>query len=106
MRLVAAAAVAVLATGCASPRYLAKVNHETITGKELKQEFARHHVALEGALADDKDIRKYVNRLVDRRLFVQEGYRVGLQDAADVRADVARARPQKLIELFRRSTTA
>lgn len=100
MRAVVGAAVLALCAGCASPKYLAKVNHETITGKELRAEFARHHAALEKFLANDADVRKYVGRLVDRRLFVQEAYRIGLHDAPEVRESVARARGNKMIELF------
>lgn len=102
MRSAVVAALLLASAGCAtsSRAYLARVNEETITGKELRQEFARHHYALEKALVDGEDVRKYVDRLVDRRLFVQEGYRIGVQDAPDVRESLARIRGQKMIELF------
>lgn len=101
MRSVVVAVALLASAGCASSgKHLAKVNHETLTGKELRLEFARHHYALEKLLTDDGDVRKYVDRLVDRRLFVQEGYRLGLQDAPDVREGVARLRAQKIVELF------
>jgi len=101
-RAAAAAAFLLAGAGCAtaSPGWLARVDQETITARELRQEFARHHYALEKILASDDDVRKYVDRLVDRRLFVQEGYRLGLQDAPDVKEAVARVRGQKMAELL------
>jgi peptidyl-prolyl cis-trans isomerase C len=104
MRTVLAGMLLVVGAGCAttSTSYLARVNDETITGKDLRQEFARSHSGLEKILGDDKEVRKYVTRLADRRLFVQEGYRMGLQDAADVRDEVGRFRTQKMIEAYLR----
>lgn len=102
MRAAVGAAILAVTAGCASPRYLAKVNDETLTQKEVRLEFSRHHAALEDFLAQDADIRKYVDRLVDRRLFVQEGYRMDLHESPDVREDMARIRAQKMVELFRK----
>jgi len=92
------------ASACAhgSPAYLAKVNDELVTGKELRAEFARHHAAMDRILGSEEDVRTYLGRLVDRRLFVQEAYRMGLEEAPDVRESVARARGQRLVELYLR----
>lgn len=100
MRSFAALPLALLAGGCAavSPSYLARVNDETIAGKELRREFARSHYALEKILGDESEVRRYLERLVDRRLFVQEAYRVGLHEADEVREAVRRFRSQKLLE--------
>lgn len=72
------------ASACASPRYLARVNGHEVRGDEALRVFGRQHVALEKALSDEKDIRKLLDRVVDRRLFLQEAQRLGLHDAPDV----------------------
>lgn len=97
-----AALVLLLGAGCAttSTAYLARVNDEVITGKELRQEFGRHHYAMEDILGEEQEVRKYLDRLVDRRLFVQEGFRLGLQDSPVVLDAVARFRGQKLVEAY------
>ncbi len=103
MRHLLAGLLLVVAAGCATPRstaYLAKVNDETITGKELRQEFARSHSGLEKILGDKQEIRRYIANIVDRRLFVQEAYRMGLHEAPDVREAVERFRARKVIEGF------
>ncbi len=104
MRPLAALPVALLAGACAtaSPTYLARVNGETIAGKELRREFARSHYALEKILGDEADVRRYLERLVDRRLFVQEAYRIGLEESPEVRDAVRRFRSQKLAEALLR----
>jgi parvulin-like peptidyl-prolyl isomerase len=91
-----------LGAGCAttSKAYLARVNDEVITGRELRAEFARHHYAMEEILGDEQEVRKYVDRLVERRLFVQEAYRMGLQDAPVVQDALARFRAQKVVEAY------
>lgn len=70
--------------GCASSTYLAKVNDETITDKLLKQEFQRRHGGHEKFLAGPVEVRKFLDTVVDWRLLLQESYRLGLQDNADV----------------------
>jgi parvulin-like peptidyl-prolyl isomerase len=89
-------------SGCAttSTAYLARVNEEVITGRELRAEFERHHAAMEKILGDEPEVRKYLERLVDRRLFVQEGYSLGLQETPEVREAVTRFRNQKLVETY------
>lgn len=91
-----------LAAGCAttSPGYLARVNDEVVTGEDLRAEFARSHHMLEKILGDEGEVRRFVDRLVDRRLFVQEGYRIGLHETPEVREAVERYRGQKMVERF------
>jgi parvulin-like peptidyl-prolyl isomerase len=102
MRIALAAWIVLAAAGCASSRHLAKVNDETITGKELRQEFARNHNAMEKILGEEAEVRRYLEKIVNRRLFIQEGYRMGLQDSPEIRDAVERLRAQKMVELFLR----
>ncbi|HET9555275.1 MAG TPA: peptidylprolyl isomerase [Anaeromyxobacteraceae bacterium] len=99
---IAAALLLALGAGCATARHgaLARVNDELVTGDALRREFGRHHYAMEKILGDEREVRKYLDRLVDRRLFVQEGYRLGLDEAPEVREAVARTRAQKLVEAW------
>lgn len=102
MRLVSPVLLVLVTAGCAtgSPRYLAKVNDEEVTGRELRQEFARSHVALDKYLGEEEDVRRFLDRVVKRRLFIQEGYRMGLQDDPAIQDSVARTRDAKMVELF------
>lgn len=73
--------------GCAS--HLAKVNQEVITGKELTDEFVGRHGGHRKILAGPAEIRKFLDVLIDKRLIVQEAYRIGLDEAPDIRSMVA-----------------
>lgn len=70
--------------GCSStlPRtsYLAKVNQELITLEDLRYEFKRRHGGHEKFLAGESEIKKFLNRVVDSRLFIQEAYRLSLHE--------------------------
>lgn len=74
-------------TGCAS--YLAKVNQEVITGKTLTEEFVGRHGGHRKILAGPAEIRKFLDVVIDKRLIVLEAYRIGLDDAPDIRPMVA-----------------
>jgi peptidyl-prolyl cis-trans isomerase C len=94
-----------LAAACATaprgnPSYLAKVNDEVITGDDLRQEFSRHHAALEKVLGDRPEVEKYLDRLIDRRLFIQEGRAMGIEDMPDVKADLDRYEASEIAKAF------
>jgi parvulin-like peptidyl-prolyl isomerase len=94
------AAVALLA-GCASTRYLARVNDDEIRGDELIRVFGHQHVAMESAMGDERDVQKFLGKVVDRRLFVQEAYRVGLQGSPAVIEGTRRYQLEQLARLLR-----
>jgi parvulin-like peptidyl-prolyl isomerase len=81
--------VPLLVAGCATPKYLARVNEDEVTGKELRDEFARRHMALEKALANEADVRRYLDRAIERKLLVQEGRKAGLDEDPAVLADLS-----------------
>lgn len=82
-------AAAALATGCASPTYLARVNDQPITGKDLKEEFTRRHGGHGSFLAGEVETRKFLELVIDQRLLVQEAYRLDLASQPDVAKAVA-----------------
>lgn len=91
------------ASACATssaPRPLARVNEEVLTGEDLRQEFARSHRSMDKVLGAEPEVRRYLARIVDRRLLVQEAYRMGLHETADVREGMAKFRSQRALELF------
>ncbi len=93
-----------LAIGCASPsRYVVKVNQDEIGEAEMLQVFGRQHQSMELALGDEQDIRKLVPRAVERRLLVQEAYRLGLDTDPAVLEGTARFENEQLSDLFRKS---
>ena len=94
----AAAACATAPKG--NPAYLAKVNDEVIAGDDLRQEFSRHHASLDKILGDKPEIEKYLDRLIDRRLFIQEGRAMGIEDTPEVKADLARYEAQEIFKAF------
>jgi parvulin-like peptidyl-prolyl isomerase len=101
-RIAVLALLAASACATTSPRDLglAKVNDETITGEHLRQEFGRSHRSMEKILGEEAEVRRYLTRIVDRRLFVQEGYRMGLHETPEVREGVAKFRAQRMLERF------
>ncbi|HEX9399033.1 MAG TPA: peptidyl-prolyl cis-trans isomerase [Anaeromyxobacter sp.] len=103
MRSAFAALPLVLSAACATGAgHLARVNDELVTGNDLRHEFTRHHVAMDKFLAEDAEVRKYLDQLVNRRVLVQEGYRLGLHESSDVRESVGKFRTQRTTALFLR----
>jgi parvulin-like peptidyl-prolyl isomerase len=94
----AAAACATAPKG--NPSYLAKVNDEVITGEDLRQEFSRHHASLDKILGDRPEVEKYVGRLIDRRLFIQEGHAMDIENMPDVKADLVRFEDGEISRAF------
>jgi len=91
--------LAVLAAACAGPRastrppadaVLARVNGEAITVPELRREFgASHEGHTKFLVAGESEARAFLEKLVDKRLLLQEARRMGIPGRADVRAEVA-----------------
>ena len=88
------------AAGCANTSYLARVNGEQITSRDLKREFGLRHASMEKYLAGDEEVRKYLDNAIDRRLLVQEAERIGLQDLPEVKAVLAETHASLMIRLL------
>jgi parvulin-like peptidyl-prolyl isomerase len=99
--LLAAPLLAACATAGTPP--LARVNGDAITGADLKREFARHHMALDKIIGDEAEVRKYLERVIDRRLLIQEARRMALQDRPDVRELVEAQRGERMRQILLKS---
>jgi parvulin-like peptidyl-prolyl isomerase len=101
MRLATLLIAAPLIAACATGRGpLARVNGEEVGPDDLKREFARHHMALDRIIGDEAEVRKYLEKVIDRRLLIQEGRRMGLPDRADVRALVEAERGERARQIL------
>ncbi len=96
MKASSAVALLPLLAGCASTTYLARVNGDEITGVELNQEFRRHHMALDKVLGKPADIEAFLQKAIDRRLLIQEAYRMDLATEQTVRDRMAEFRATTL----------
>lgn len=86
-------------TGCATPRYLAKVNDDLVDGKELKDEFKRRHGGHQRFVTADAYIaRRFLDATIDRRLLLQEAYRIDLDDAPEIREETDELKVRKQVE--------
>ncbi len=97
-KLLLIAAAAGLCSGCAAPRYLAKVNGEEITGADMRREFGKRHRSMERYLATEPEVRKVLSSVIDRKLFLQEARRAGLQDDPALLEVIQGERERKLVE--------
>jgi parvulin-like peptidyl-prolyl isomerase len=92
------ALVALLAAGCASSGYLAKVNDEAITGNDLKREFTRMHGGHGKFLLGDSETRQFLGVVIDQTLLVQEAERLDLQNQPDIKKAVTDFEDQRATE--------
>ena len=98
LALLLVAVAAPFVAGCASSNYLAKVNDETITGEDLKEEFTRRHGGHGKFLLGESEVRQFLNIVVDQRLLIQEAERLDLQNQQDIRKAVAEYEERKAAE--------
>ncbi|HEY6098173.1 MAG TPA: peptidyl-prolyl cis-trans isomerase, partial [Anaeromyxobacter sp.] len=72
---------------------------DVVDGQDLKGEFVRRHGGHQRFLSSDEYIvRKFLDATIDRRLLLQEAYRLGLQDAPDIAEAVAELQQRKQAE--------
>lgn len=98
--LVAPLLLALAACASGGPRPLARVNEEVVTGEQLRREFGRTHRSLETVIGSEDEVRRYLSKLVDRRLFLQEARRMGLDESPEILEALAKYRAQKANEAF------
>lgn len=77
-----------LAKGPADPR-LATVNGEPVTGSDLREEFTRRHGGHQRFLAGETEVRRFLDLVIDRKLLIQEAYRLELQELPDIKTAAA-----------------
>jgi len=83
--LAALVAAPALAAPAASPA-LALVGGEEVTGEELKEQFVRRHGGHTKFLGGVSEVRAFLDQVIDRRLLLQEAYRLGLDELPAIRA--------------------
>ena len=86
---------ALLAGGCASSSYLAKVNDEPITGQELTDAFTKAHGGHAKFLLGESEARQFLDLVIDQRLLIQEAERLDLQNQPDIRKAAAENEERK-----------
>ena len=80
--------VLLAASGCATPKYLALVNNQPVTGKDLKEEFSSRHSGHASFLASEVEVRKFLGLVIDQKLLTQEAYRLDLSAQPHIREAV------------------
>jgi peptidyl-prolyl cis-trans isomerase C len=105
-----AALAAACATACAGPRaatrpppepVLARVNGDAITAAELRREFgASHEGHTKFLVAGEREAKAFLEKLIDKRLLLQEAGRMGIPARADLKAEVAEFEAAESVRLL------
>jgi parvulin-like peptidyl-prolyl isomerase len=104
--LLAALAVAPPAV-LAADLVLARVDGEPVTASEVDVEFTARHAGHAKFMGGPKEIREFLDKVIDRRLLLQEAYRLGLDEVSAVRERVtAYAENRSVQELIAREIKA
>ncbi|HWC65606.1 MAG TPA: peptidylprolyl isomerase, partial [Thermoanaerobaculia bacterium] len=103
MKIAAAAVLAsftaVLAGSAAAPSAtLAKVNDETVTASDVLAEFVKLHGGHAKFLGGEVEARAFLDKVVDRKLLIQEAYRLGLDQQDDIKKAVDDLEETKALE--------
>lgn len=96
--LVSSALLAAEGKGAPTSSVIAKVNEEKITSGDLKAQFVKVHGGHAKFLAGEEEVRKFLDKLVDLRLLIQEAYRLGLQDQDEVKKATDQFEEQKALD--------
>jgi parvulin-like peptidyl-prolyl isomerase len=78
--------------------YLAKVNQEVITMEDLRREFKKRHGGHEKFLAGEDEARRFLNKVLESRLLIEEAYRIGLDEDPEIQEPTDRFREKILVE--------
>lgn len=92
--LVAAAGFA----SAAGPVSLAKVNDEAVTGGDVLAEFVKLHGGHAKFLGGEVEARAFLDKVIDRKLLLQEAYRLGLDQQEDIKKSVDGFEETKALE--------
>lgn len=94
LALVAAAGIA----SAAGPVSLAKVNDDAVTGADVLAEFVKLHGGHAKFLGGEVEARAFLDKVIDRKLLLQEAYRLGLDQQEDIRKSVDGLEETKALE--------
>lgn len=101
MRLHVVLSILTLAGGCAAP-YVAHVNGVPITAEDVRAEFKRAHGGHEKFLGGLREARAFLERTIDRRLLIEETYRLGYQNDPRIKEAEAEYAAQEAVKRFLR----
>jgi len=90
MNLTAILAALLFATAPPKPNLieLAHVNGEAVTAQQLISAFADRHSGHAKFLGGDLEARKFLDILINERLFIQEAFNIGLDDEPEARKKI------------------
>ncbi len=100
--------LAILLAGCAGlqPRsqemVLARVNGEAITGQDLEEAFTQSHRGHGIFLAGKGAVRQFLEKVIDKRLLLQEARRIGLDQDPEIQEVLEERRGKRAAEEFYR----
>jgi peptidyl-prolyl cis-trans isomerase C len=95
--LLALLAAPVAAAGPEPTPPLARVGPDPVTVDELRAEFVRRHGGHTVFLGGETEVRSFLKIVIERRLLLQEAYRLGLDELPAVRDTVARIAEKKAL---------
>lgn len=75
---------AAAAEAAPAPDVLARVGDDVVTADELRTEFVERHGGHARFLGGDSEIRSFLDQVIDRRLLLQEAYRLGIDQQKDI----------------------
>jgi len=101
--LVAAFVASTAVATATAPISLAKVNGEPVTSAEVLSEFVKIHGGHAKFLGGEVEARAFLDKVVDRKLLIQEAYRLGIDQQDDVRKAVDEYEETKAIEYLIRT---
>ena len=90
--------LAAVAFGAPTPKPVAVVNGEAISGTDLKAEFKARHGGHEKFLLGEVEAKKFLDIVIDSKLLVQEAYRLELQDQKDIAKSANELAERKAVE--------
>jgi parvulin-like peptidyl-prolyl isomerase len=86
-----------------APASLANINGEPVTGPEVLAEFVKIHGGHAKFLGGEVEARKFLDKVIDRKLLVQEAYRLGLDQQDDIRKAIDEYRDSKALAYLLRT---
>ena len=96
-------AAAPAAAPAPAPATLAKINGEPITAPEVLAEFVKLHGGHAKFLGGEVEARKFLDKVIDRKLLIQEAYRLGLDQQDDIKKAVDELQETKSVEYLIRT---
>lgn len=102
--LVLTGLTAALAGASAKPAVsLAKVNGESVTSADVLAEFVKLHGGHAKFLGGESEARAFLEKVIDRKLLIQEAYRLGLDRQDDIRKAIDEFEEKKAVDYLLRT---